>query len=67
MLEFNGYLCIDTIGILYGSNIPITIVFLVADESINSAIICSASTSSLTLLNARGVKVDSGLPLLWCP
>ena len=52
---------------LRGSENNIVIVFIVADESINGAIICSASASSITLRGASGVKIDVGLPLFWCP
>ena len=55
------------IGSLLGSEIPIDIVFLVAVKSRNDVIICSASASSLTLIDASGVKVDAGLPILWFP
>ena len=67
MLEWNVYLYIDTLRILCGPKSPISIVFLVADESINYAIKCPTSASSITLRYASGVKVDAGLPLLWCP
>ena len=40
--------------------------FLVAADSRNDAIIFSDSASSLTLRDDSGVKVDSGLTLLWC-
>ena len=66
MLEWTGAPCIDILGITCGSEIPIAIVFLVADESRNYAMICSASASSLALRDASGVKVDVSLPLLWC-
>ena len=54
------------LGTLCGSDSPIAIVFLVADEINNSAMICSASELILTLRDASGVKVDASLPLLWC-
>ena len=66
MLEWNGDPCIDTLGIPCGSKSLITVVFLVADEIINSVMICSASASSLTLIDGNGVKFDAGLPLFWC-
>ena len=67
MLDWTGSPCIDTFGILCGSKNPIAIVFLVADESKNSAIICFSSVYSLTLRYSNGVKVDSGLLILWYP
>ena len=67
MLEGIGDPFIDMLGILCSSESPITIVILVADESRNAAIICSASASSLILRDASVTKVDAGLPLLWCP
>ena len=48
-----------------GSENNIVIVFMVADESINGAIICSASASSIMLMDASGVKADAGLPIFW--
>ena len=54
------------IGIRCGSESPIAIVSLVADKSINDAIICSASASILTLRDVSGVKVEAGLLILWC-
>ena len=67
MLEWNRAPCIDTLCILCRSESTIAIVFLVADESRNAAIICSASASSMTFRYASGVKVDAKLPLFWCP
>ena len=67
MLEWNGDPCIDTLGIPCGSKSLITVVFLVADEIINSVMICSASASSLTPRDASGVEVDVSLPILWFP
>ena len=66
MLEWNGYPCVDMLGIPYGYDSPIVIVFIVADESINAAMICSDISSSIMLRDANGVKVDAGIPLLWC-
>ena len=66
MLDWTGAPCIDTLGILCVSDIPISVVFIVADESINTFMICSASASSLTLIDGNGVKFDAGLPLFWC-
>ena len=67
MLEWTGALCINTFVIPCGSKIPIAIVYIVATESRNAAIICSDSAFSLTLIYSSGVKVDAGLPLFWCP
>ena len=67
ILDWTGALCIDTLGIPYGSKSPIAIVFLVADDRRNAAMICSDCASSLTLRYFNDVKVDAGLPLLWCP
>ena len=66
MLEWIGYPCIENIEITCRSDSPTTIVFIFADESINSNIICSDSASSHTFIDASGVRVDAGLPLLWC-
>ena len=66
MLEWTGALCIDTIGIPFGSESAIAMVFFVADESRNDAIICSTSASSCTLRDASDVNIDNDLPLLWC-
>ena len=66
MLEWNVYLYIDTLRILCGPKSPISIVFLVADESTNDTIICSASPSNHTSSNASGVKVDVGLTIFCC-
>ena len=52
MLEWIVYMCIETLGILYWSDSPIDIVFIVADESRNSAMIFCASASSSTLRDA---------------
>ena len=57
----------DTLVSSYGSKNLSAIIFFVADDSRNDAIICSATASSLTLRYAIGVKVDVGLPLFWCP
>ena len=57
----------DTLGILQGSDNPTAILFLVSGESRNYSIICSTSVSSCMLRDASDVKVDSGLPLFWCP
>ena len=67
MLECTGDLCINKLGIPCGSKSPIAIVFIVAYESINSAIINSTGASILTLRDDSGIKVDSGLPLFYCP
>ena len=64
MLEWTGALCIDTFGIPCGSESPIDIVFLVAGEIRNYAIICYASAYSHTLRDASVVKFDASLPLL---
>ena len=66
-MEWTGDPCIDMLGILLISNSPIAIVFIVAGTSRNAAIICSASASSLTSIDASGVKVYAGLRLFWCP
>ena len=55
MLDCTGALRIDTLGISYGSDDPIATIFLVADESINDAIICFASASILLLVDDSGV------------
>ena len=57
----------DTLGSPLVSENPTTIVFLVAVKSRNDAIICSASASSLLLRDPSGVKVDSGLLIIWRP
>ena len=62
-MEWNGALSIDTLDIPSRYYIPITILFLVADESRNDAIICSAGASSLKLRDSSGIKVDAGLPI----
>ena len=61
MFELGGASWIDTLGIPFGSESFIAIVFLVADESRNAVI------SRLMLRDYSGVKVDAGLPLIWCP
>ena len=66
MLEWTGALCIGALVIPCRSDSPIAIVFLVADERRNAAIICSANESILMLIYSSGVKVDTGLPLFWC-
>ena len=66
MLEWIGDTCIETLGILCGSESPITIVFIFADESRNYAMICSTSGSIRTLRGASGVRFESSLPLFWC-
>ena len=55
----------DTFVSLQGAENTIAIVFLVANESRNEAIICSASASSIMLMDASGVKADAGLPIFW--
>ena len=55
------------LGIPCRSDSLIVIVSIVADESRNAAMICSASASNITLRNASGVKVNVGILLLWCP
>ena len=42
------------------------ILFLVAGESRDDAIICSASATSPMLTDYSGVEVDAILSLLWC-
>ena len=66
MLKGNGSPFIDIPGIMCGSDIPISVLFLVADESINSAIICSAIASYLTLIDDSGIEVDASLLIFWC-
>ena len=65
MLEWIGYLCIETLGIPYGFDSPIAIVFVFSGESRNFAITYSATGSSFTLRDYSGVRVDAGLPLFW--
>ena len=67
MLEWTGAPCIDTLVIMCGSYIPITIVFIVVVDIINASIICSASASSIIFRYASDVKFDTGIPYLWCP
>ena len=67
MLECTGAPCIDTLGVLRGSKSLIAIVFLIAGESINATIMCSASASSHMSRDYSGVKVDASLLLFWCP
>ena len=66
MLEWTGSPFIDTLEIPCGPKSHISIVFLVDDKSKNSGMICSASASSLMLRDDSGVKVDAGIPLVWC-
>ena len=66
MLDWIVALCIETIGIPCASYSPIAILFLLTDEIRNSAMICSAIVSSCMLRDARGIRVDSGIPLFWC-
>ena len=67
MFEWTGDTCIYTLVITCRFESPIAILFLAADESINAAIIYSASTSSISFKDASGVKFDASLPLFWCP
>ena len=67
MLEWTGDPCIDTLGIPCGSEIPIAILFFITGGSINAAIICFASASSIMLRDANSFKFDAGFPLFWCP
>ena len=66
MLEWIGDPCIDKIGIPCSSESSIDIVFLVAGESRNAAIICFAYESSITLRDSSGVNDETGLPIFWC-
>ena len=52
---------------LKGFDNPTAIVFLVSGESRNDTIMCSSSVSSLMVRDVSGVKVDIGLPQIWCP
>ena len=65
-LEWVGNPRVDKLGNPWGSENPTAIVFFVASESINDAIICFASASSCMLNYFSGVKVDADLPLLLC-
>ena len=67
LLEWIEALCIEKLVIMCGSNSPIFIVIRFADEITNSVMICYASASSCTLRDARGIMVDTGIPLFWCP
>ena len=67
MSDRTGNPCIDTLGIPCGSKISIAIVFIVASESRNSAMLCSSIAPSITLRDASGGKVDNHLPLFCCP
>ena len=64
MLEWTVDPCIDRLGIPCGSESPITIVCIVAEEIINTAMVFSAIASNLTLRDGSGVKVDAGILLL---
>ena len=54
------------LGIPCGPDNLISIVFIVADESINAAMIYFEIASSRTLIDASGVWIDASLSLFWC-
>ena len=65
ILGWIGDLCIKTLDIMCRSDIPIILVFIFTDDSINASMICSTSSSSRMLRDAIGVRVDAGIPLFW--